>query len=184
MESEQLSVLLDRLGTGDTEAFEALVSLTYAELRNIAGALMRTYRSGYTLQPTALVNEAYLRLANGNPRWENRAHFFGAAARAMRQVLVSYARQRSATKRAGGLVRVTFDNLGIPAATPDLDMEKLDDGNAALGSVDPELLRVMELRYFAGRSLTEIADLMGCSLATVKRRWTYARAWLYDYMSS
>src|SRR3954465_1068083 len=91
MESEQLSVLLDRLRTGDTQAFEALVSLTYVELRKIAGALMRTYRSGYTLQPTALVNEAWLRLANGDARWENRAHFFGAAARAMRQVLVSYA---------------------------------------------------------------------------------------------
>jgi RNA polymerase sigma-70 factor (ECF subfamily) len=184
MESEQLSVLLDRLRTGDTQAFEALVSLTYVELRKIAGALMRTYRSGYTLQPTALVNEAWLRLANGDARWENRAHFFGAAARAMRQVLVSYARQRSAIKRAGGLVRVTFNDPGMPPATHDLDIDKLDDAMTALGHVDPELLQVMELRYFAGRSLTEIADLMGCSLATVKRRWTYARAWLYDYMSS
>ena len=184
MESEELSVLLARLNSGDTNAFEPLVSLTYLELRKMAGGLMRAHRNGLTLQPTALVNEAYLRLASGDGRWESRAHFFGAAARAMRQVLVAYARQRSAKKRAGGVARVAFHDLDIPGDAPDVDMDRLDDALTALGRVDPELLRVMELRYFAGRSLAEVANLMGCSPATVKRRWTFARAWLYDYMNA
>jgi RNA polymerase sigma factor (TIGR02999 family) len=184
MESEQFSVLLDRLNTGDTNAFDPLVSLTYLELSRIARSMMRNHKNGYTLQPTALVNEAYLRLASGDGRWESKAHFFGAAARAMRQVLVAYARQRSAKKRAGDLVRVTFNDLHIPGGRHDVDINQLDAALAALGCVDPALLRVMELRYFGGRTLAEVADLMGCSLATVKRRWTYARAWLYDYMSA
>jgi RNA polymerase sigma factor (TIGR02999 family) len=184
MKSEQVSVLLQRLNGGDTDAFEQLVSAAYLELRKIAASMLRNQPSGHTLQPTALVNEAYLRLASGEGRWENRAHFFGAAARAMRQVLVAYARQRSAKKRAGGMVRVDFDDLQLPGGGPDIDMDRLDDALTALGDGNPELLRVMELRYFGGRNLGEIADLMGCSLATVKRRWTYARAWLYDYMNA
>ena len=184
MESEQLSVLLERVNAGDTNAFDRVVSLAYIELRKMAGALMRTQRNGRTLQPTALVNEAYLRLASGDVRWESRAHFFGAAARAMRQVLVAYGRQKSAKKRAGDLVRVTFYDLHVPGRVPDVNIGRLDDAMTALGRVDAQLLRVMELRYFAGRNLAEVADLMGCSLATVKRRWAYARAWLYEYMNT
>jgi RNA polymerase sigma factor (TIGR02999 family) len=184
MESEELSVLLDRVNDGEANAFEELVSAAYLELRWIAGSLMRTHRNGCTLQPTALVNEAYLKLASGDGRWENRAHFFGAAARAMRQVLVTYARQRLAKKRAAELVRVNLDDLNVAGAGDDVDLERLDEALTALGRVDPELLRIMELRYFAGRSLVEVADLTGCSLATVKRRWTYARAWLYEYMNA
>jgi RNA polymerase sigma factor (TIGR02999 family) len=181
MESEQFSILLERLNGGDTDAFEPLVSVAYLELRKIAGAVMRTQRNGHTLQPTALVNEAYLRLASSDGRWENRAHFFGAAARAMRQVLIGYARQKSAQKRAGAFASFNVDNLGCG---PGIGMNRLDEALTALGRVDPELLRVMELRYFGGRSLKEVADLLGCSLATVKRRWTYARAWLYDFMNT
>jgi len=184
MESEQLSFLFEKLNRGDTNAFEQLVSVTYLELRKIAGSMMRTHRNGNTLQPTALVNEAYLRLAGGDGRWESRAHFFGAAVRAMRQVLMEYARQRSAKKRPSSQVRVDFDDLKVPGVDSGVDIERLDEALTALGRVDPELLRVMELRYFAGRSLAEIADLMGCSLATVKRRWTYARAWLYEFMNA
>lgn len=184
MESEQLSVLLDRLKAGDTNAFDPFVSLAYLELRRMAGALMRTHPNCHTLQPTALVNEAYLRLASTHNQWESRAHFFGAAARAMRQVLVAYARERSAQKRTGGLARVTFHDPDIRSLAPGMDMDQLDEAMTALGHVDPQLLRVMELRYFSGRSLAEVANLMGCSLATVKRRWTYARAWLYDYMTA
>jgi RNA polymerase sigma factor (TIGR02999 family) len=184
MESEQLSILLERVNGGDTNAFEQVVSLTYFELRKIAGSMMRNHRSGLTLQPTALVNEAYLRLASGDPKWENRAHFFGAAARAMRQVLAAYARQKSARKRPSSGVRVDIDDLNLPGGTSGIGMDRLDDALTALGRVDPDLLRVMELRYFAGRSLAEVAGLMGCSLATIKRRWTYARAWLYAYMTA
>ena len=145
---------------------------------------MRGQVNGQTLQPTALVNEAYLRLIQTDQRWDGRAHFFGAAARAMRQVLITHARERSAQKRAGGVVRVTFEDLDVQAPEPRLDLLALDDALNALARVDERFARVMELRYFAGCSLQEIADLTGRSLATVKRDWTYARAWLYDYMSA
>ncbi|MGC4054431.1 MAG: ECF-type sigma factor [Paludibaculum sp.] len=182
MGSQQFSVLLDRLNGGDTLAFEQLVSHAYLELRRIAASMMRTQRNGHTLQPTALVNEMYLKMASGDGRWESRAHFFGAAARAMRQVLVAYGRQKSAQKRAGAFVEIDPDDL--PGGEAGVDLDRLDEALTALGRVDAELLRVMELRYFGGRSLAEVAELTGCSLATVKRRWTYARAWLYDYMNA
>ena len=184
MESDHVSPLLERINAGDAEAFESLVALAYDELRKMARAMMRGQRNGQTLQPTALVNEAYLRLTQGAVRWESRAHFFGAAARAMRQVLATYARQRSAKKRAGGAVRVAFDDREIPGGKLDVDVRDLDEAMTALGRVDSRLMQVMELRYFGGCSLAEIAGLLGCSLATVKRDWTYARAWLYDYMSA
>ena len=184
MESEELSVLLEQLNAGDSEAFDPVVSLAYVELKKIAGAMMRTQRRDHTLQPTALVNEAWLRLASGGSRWESRAHFFGAAARAMRQVMVAYARQRSAKKRAADFVRVEPYEAEMPAESPGFEMDRLDEAMTALGRVDQDLLRVIELRYFAGCTLAEVADLLGCSPATVKRRWTYARAWLYDYMNT
>jgi RNA polymerase sigma factor (TIGR02999 family) len=183
MESEQVSRLLQEVNTGDPSAFESLVLLAYGELKRMAASLMRGQINGHTLQPTALVNEAYIRLVQGDSRWDSKAHFFGAAARAMRQVLVAHARQKSAKKRAGGAARVTFHDLAIESAEPDLDLMLLDEAMTALARVDERLSRVMELRYFAGSSLPEIAELTGRSLATVKRDWTYARAWLYEYMS-
>jgi RNA polymerase sigma factor (TIGR02999 family) len=180
---EDITVLLERVNQGDDRAFEALVTLTYAELRRMAGALMRGDLAGRTLQPTALVNEAYLRLAQGATHWDCRAHFFGAAARAMRQVLVDYARRRSAQKRAGHAVRVTFQDLAVETPEPQLDLIALDDALTALAAMNERLGRTMEMRYFAGCSLREIGELTGRSLATVKRDWSYARAWLYDYMS-
>lgn len=149
----------------------------------MAGSLMRSQAAGHTLQPTALVNEAYLRLVQGDTQWEGRAHFFGAAARAMRQVLIAHARHHAAQKRDGGL-RVTFHDIDVAAPEPTLDLLALDEALTALADVDERYTRVMELRYFAGCSLPEIADLTGRSLATVKRDWAYARAWLYDHMSA
>lgn len=184
MEPDHVARLLKEVNAGDTRAFESLVALVYGELRRMAGSLMRGQSNGHTLQPTALVNEAYLRLVQGEPRWDGRAHFFGAAARAMRQVLMAHARRNAAQKRAGAAVRVTFRDLDVEAPEPQLDLLALDDALTALAQVDERFSRVMELRYFAGFNLQEIAEMTGCSLATVKRDWAYARAWLYDYMSA
>jgi RNA polymerase sigma-70 factor (ECF subfamily) len=184
MESEQVERLLHGVHTGDEKAFESLVSLAYSELRRMAASLMHGRLNGHTLQPTALVNEAYIRLARDNARWDSKAHFFGAAARAMRQVLAGHAREKAAQKRAGEAARVTFNDLEIPSVERNLDVVLLDEAMTALSQVDERLTRVMELRYFAGLSLAEVAELTGCSPATVKRDWAYARAWLYEYMCS
>ena len=184
MEPDPVARLLNEINAGDAGAFESLVALVYGELRRMAGSLMRAQPNGHTLQPTALVNEAYMRLVQGEPRWDGRAHFFGAAARAMRQVLIAHARRTSAQKRAGDAGRVTFSDLDVQAPEPQLDVLALDDALTALAQVDERFSRIMELRYFGGFTLPEIAQLTGRSLATVKRDWAYARAWLYDYMSA
>jgi RNA polymerase sigma factor (TIGR02999 family) len=184
MEQDDVSRLLDEVNAGDISAFESLVSLVYDELRRMAAALMHGQVNGRTLQPTALVNEAYLRLVHGNNRWDSKAHFFGAAARAMRQVLIAEARRRSSQKRAGDAKRITFRDLEVGVEEPDIDVLALEEAMAALAGVDERFTRVMELRYFAGCSLDEIAELTGRSLATVKRDWTYARAWLFDRMTA
>lgn len=183
MSGSDVTRLLDAAGGGDKDALERLYQAVYDELRLLAESSMRKERSGHTLQPTALVNEAYLRLVQGETRFDGRAHFFGAAARAMRQVLIAHARHHAAQKRDGG-VRVTFHDIDVAAPEPSLDLLGLDEALTALATVDERYSRVMELRYFAGCSLPEIADLTGRSLATVKRDWAYARAWLYDYMST
>ena len=170
------------MASGDAHAFEQLVGHLYGELRIIARSLLRGQRGDRTLQPTALVNEAYLRLMQGNPRFESRAHFFGAAARAMRQVIVADARQKMAGKRAGDLRRVTFDQLLVRAAEPNMDVLALDEALDRLAKLDPRLCRTVELRFFSGCELEEIAELNGVSLATVKRDWNYSRAWLLDQL--
>ena len=184
MEADQVSRLLDEVNAGDQRAFESLVSLVYGELRRMAGGLMRGQPSDHTLQPTALVNEAYLRLVRSRRPWDGRAHFFGAAARAMRQVLIAHARSHAAQKRDGGFVRVTFYDLAVEAPEPQLDLLALDEALEALERVEPRFTRVMELRYFAGCTLEEIAELTGRSLSTVRRDWTFARAWLYERMTA
>lgn len=164
-------------------SFDELVAAVYGELRVMARSLMRNQQPGHTLQPTALVNEAYLRLAQGNTQFENKAHFFGAAARAMRQVLVAYARKRHSLKRAGGVQRVTFSELEIAAAEPDWDVLALDEALAAMEKLDGRLCTLLELRYFTGLGLEEIATMQGVSLSTVKRDWAYARAWLQEQLA-
>lgn len=184
MAADDVGALLQRVNAGDESAFEALVGLAYGELRRMAASLMRKQAPGHTLQPTALVHEAYLRLVQSEPPWDGRAHFFGAAARAMRQVLIGHARQRVADKRGGHAVRVTFEDLDVPAPEARVDVLALDQALDALGAqADERYVRVMELRYFAGCTLPEIAELTGRSLASVKRDWAYARAWLHDYMT-
>lgn len=182
MPETDVTELLRAVNSGSGEAYDALLRLIYDELRSIAGGLMRRERGYRTLQPTALVHEAYMRLAGSDSRWENRAHFFGAAARAMRRILVEHARQRRSQRRGGDLERVTFEDLDVQAEDPQLDLVALDEALTRLGGIDERLVRVVELRYFAGCTLEETAALLDTATATVKRDWAYARAWLYDYL--
>lgn len=179
----EVTQLLQSIREGDEAASDRLLALIYQELRSMAGARMRLERPGHTLQPTALVNEAYLRLAGGAQQWENRAHFFGAAARAMRRILVDHARKRASQKRGSGAARITFDEMNIEGEDPDLDLLALDEALTALAKHDDRLAEVVRLRYFAGLSIQETAEVMDTSPATVKRDWSYARAWLFERMS-
>lgn len=190
---KHVTQLLEAINTGRKEAWEELLTLIYDELRRLAGAQMRHERPGHTLQRTALVNEACMRLLGGHHgEWKNRAHFFGAAAEAMRRILVDYARRRKAEKRGGQKSPVSLDeqrDADIEAFADDrtdaLDLEALD---VALAKMDAdENLRdkcaVVKLRCFAGLTLEDAALALGKSLATVKRDWTFARAWLYREMT-
>ena len=184
VQAEAVESLLQDINAGDAQAFDSLVTLVYGELRRMAGSLMRRQPSGHTLQPTALVNEAYLRLVRGQPRFDNRAHFFGAAARAMRQVLITRARAHAAEKRLTPGARVTFEDLRVPGPGSSVDLLALDEALDALACVNERFTRVMEMRYFGGYTLEEISQLTGRSLASVKRDFAYARAWLHDRMST
>jgi RNA polymerase sigma factor (TIGR02999 family) len=174
--------LLEAANHGDARAQSRLLETVYDELRKLAAAQMRRERAGHTLQPTALVNEAYLRLIDGEVAWQNRRHFFGAAAEAMRRVLVDHARRRDADKRGGGLDQVTLEGLDIVDERSDVDLIELDNALAALNIRDPRLAKLVELRFFTGLSIEQTADVLGISPATAKRNWAYARAWLYEHM--
>jgi len=158
---------------------DALAPLVYQELRRLAGAYMRRERTGQTLQATALVHEAYLRLADAGTPWKDQRHFIGIAARSMRQILVERARARGAQKRWAALDRVTLSDALAVAAHEDAALPALDEALTRLEQVDAELARLVELRFFAGFSIEETADAMQLSPATVKRRWALARAWLH-----
>ena len=162
---------------------EDFAPLVYNELRRIAGAYMRHESPGRTLQPTALVNEAYLRLAGEKAPWNDRRHFVGIAARAMRQILVERARARGAQKRWGALDRVSLHESLAGAVPQEELMPALDEALERLEAIDPEQARIVELRFFAGLTVEETADALGMSPATVKRRWSLARAWLFRELS-
>ena len=167
-------------GAGKAAGVEDLMPLVYAELRRLAAHYLRGERPGQTLQPTALVHEAYFKLLKDRPeRWQNRAHFCAIAAHAMRQVLIERARARDALKRGGGQPRVTFDE-GLNASAPEnaIDMVALDAALDRLAALDAGQARIVELRFFGGLSIEETAEAMGISPATVKRHWAVARAWL------
>ncbi len=171
--------LVDQARQGDENAVTALMPLVYDELRRVAARYLRRERPGHTLQATALVHDAYIRLMQDSRlSWQNRAHFCGIAARSMRQILVERARARGAEKRGGGRVRVTLDpEFSVPAAQT-IDLEVLDDALGRLETLDPELARVVEVRFFGGLSIDETAEALDLSPATVKRRWALAKAWL------
>lgn len=151
----------------------------YHELRRLAAAVMRRERPGQTLQATALVHEAYLRLAEADAVWKDRPHFLGIAARSMRQILVDRARARGAQKRWAGQDRVTLTEALAGPSRDDAMLPALDEALASLEAIDPEQARIVELRHFIGLSIEETADALGLSPATVKRRWALARAWLF-----
>jgi RNA polymerase sigma factor (TIGR02999 family) len=175
--------LLDRWNDGDQQAMQELLTLVYGELRHMANRALRHERDDHTLQPTALVHELYLRFSGlRDMRVESRRHFYGAAAEAMRRILVDHARMRRAQKRGGANVfKVSIDDVpdSLLAGGPDVDVERLDDALHALAKVAPDKARVVELRYFAGLSVEETAAVLGLSPATVKRHWAFARAWLF-----
>jgi RNA polymerase sigma factor (TIGR02999 family) len=158
----------------------ALAPVVYDELRRLAAAYMRRERPGQTLQATALVHEAFLRLADAGTPWTNRQHFFGIAARSMRQILVERARARGAQKRWAGLDRVSMTAALIKADSgSDAALPAIDEALSRLEHIDAEQARIVELRYFVGLSVEESAEVLGMSPATLKRRWTLARAWLF-----
>lgn len=179
--AHEVTRLLHAMQGGDAEASEQLVALVYHELHDLASHYMRNEREGHTLQPTALVSEVYLRLVGqqGSP-WQGRSHFFGVAAQAMRRILVDHARRRNAAKREGGH-RVTLEDSAIADTGSErraLDVLALDAALDKLAVVDARYARVVELRFFAGLEVEEVARLMGTSPATVKRDWTFAKAFL------
>lgn len=180
MSESDVTRLLGRLSQGEPRALEELIATVYPELHRMSGVLMSRERTGHTLQPTALIHEAFLRMVDSSSPWQNRAHFFGAAARAMRRVLVDHARSRSALKRSGAGLRVTFEELSVAAPDPGVDLLALEEALAALEERDGRLVRMVELRYFGGFSIDETAQILGVSPATVKRDWQYARAWLLE----
>jgi RNA polymerase sigma factor (TIGR02999 family) len=176
----EVTRLLERASAGDAGARATLFDVLYRELRRLAEAAMRAERANHTLQPTALVNEAFLRLSSDQGRFENRAHFLGVAASAMRRVLVDHARGRNAQKRGSGatLVRVEdLDDLPQPVSE-DLDLVVLDDALSRLTALDARQGQIVELRFFGGLSVEETAAVVGVSERTVKREWQVSRAWL------
>jgi RNA polymerase sigma-70 factor (ECF subfamily) len=169
--------------TNPPESAPVAAEAVYHELRRLAAAYMRRERPGQTLQATALVNEAYLRLADAGIAWKDRNHFMGVAARSMKQILVDRARARGAQKRWGGMDRVSLTDALVKASDEDAMLPALDEALARLEQVDPEQSRIVELRYFVGLTNEEIADALQISVATVKRRWALARAWLFRELS-
>ena len=178
-DSDTLVRLLAAARQGDADALNELAPLVYDELRRIARRQMRNERRGHTLQPTALANEAWARLMGARRLdVQNRAHFMGIAANAMRQILVERARAQRAAKRGGAAHQVTLDEAMLPGGVRPIDIEALDQALARLEAHNPELARIVELRFFGGLTVEETANQLDLSPATVKRRWTLAKAWL------
>ena len=180
-EPQQVTRLLERLRGGDAQAAERVYELLQAELRHLADREMRRQEPGHSLQPTALVNEAWIKLVGGDGRsYDNRGHFLGVAAKAMRSVLVDHARAKRAARRGGGALRVELDDALAAYEERAYDLVALDDALEALARVDERLARIVELRFFAGLEHGEVAEALGISLRTVERDWRTARAWLHE----
>jgi len=179
-QSTKVTVLLGRASRGDQLATNELFPLVYDELRRLAEQHMAKERVGHTLQPTALVHDAYLRLVGpGDTTWQNRAHFFGAAAKAIRRILIDHARAKGRAKRGGGQGRIPLEGLQASAQGSLVDLLALDEALDRLAVMDPDKARVVELRFFAGLTIDETAQTMEISVATVSRHWEFARVWLH-----
>ncbi len=178
-DNSDVSVLLERARGGDTDALKRVMEVLYRELHTIAAREMRREDREHTLQPTALVNEAFMRLVRGPGRIQNRSHFLGLAARTMRRVLVDYARKKRSQKRGREVERVTLDDdLPVGSRPRPVDVLDLDAALSELEAVDPRACRVVELRFFGGHTDKEIAEIVGWSEPTVRRDWETARSWL------
>jgi RNA polymerase sigma-70 factor (ECF subfamily) len=174
-----VSVLLRAWSGGDQSALEKLTPVVYGELHRLAGRYMKRERPGHSLQTTALVNEAYMRLVGyTRMRWQDRAHFFAVAAQVMRRILVEHARRHN-LKRGGDVPHVSLDEASLVGADDVVDLVALDDAMTALARLDPRKVRVVEMRFFGGLSVEETAEVLGVSPVTVKRDWRAAKAWLY-----
>jgi RNA polymerase sigma factor (TIGR02999 family) len=184
MESESsahdVTLLLRAWGGGDKQALDRLAPMVYRELRRIAGRMMAAERPNHTLQATALVNEAYVRLVDTQQvSWQDRAHFFALCARAMREILIDHARARGSAKRGGNQVMIELDENLAAHASPEANLLELDDALKRLAEIDPRKGQVVELRFFGGLSLEETAETLKVSTKTVQRDWDLARGWLY-----
>jgi len=181
----RVTQLLAEWSRGDNAALAELTPLVYEELQRLAHHFMEGQRPDHTLQTTALVNEAYLRLADQtNPRWQDRAHFFAVAARAMRQILVSYARSDRAQKRGGGVLKVVLDEAAIVSPEQSKEIVDLHEALQRLVTLDSRKGQVVELKYFGGLNYDEIAEVLKISPVTVRRDWEFARVWLYTELHS
>ncbi|HEY0946179.1 MAG TPA: ECF-type sigma factor [Opitutaceae bacterium] len=178
----ELTQVLQAVGRGEGCAARELLPLVYHDLRRHAAARIAQEPAGQTLQPTALVHEAWLRIVgNGDrPQWQNRAHFFAAAAEAMRRILIEGARRKSRLKRGGDQMRVDVDQLELAATTPDEKVLLIDEALEKLQAADPEKARVVVLKFFGGRTNQEVAQSLGVTERTVERHWAYAKAWLFN----
>ena len=182
---QRVTELLARWSQGDDAALAELTPLVYQELRRIAHHHMGGQRPDHTLQTTALINEVYLRLADQtNPRWQNRAHFFAVAARAMRQILVSYARNQQAQKRGRGAVRIELDEAALISPEESKEVVDLHEALERLTTLDSRKAQVVELKYFGGLTYDEIAEVLKVSRVTVRRDWEFAKVWLYTELHS
>jgi RNA polymerase sigma-70 factor (ECF subfamily) len=179
--AKNITQLLIAWSDGDQSAIQNLAPVVQGELHRLATRYMAAERPGHILQTTALVNEAYLRLVDWKSvRWQNRAHFFGMAAHMMRHILVDLARAQHRDKRSGDAVHVSLSEVDEDSGRPSVDMVALDDALKALAELDPRQSRVVELRFFGGLNLEEAAEVLGVSVATVRRDWSLAKAWLYS----
>jgi RNA polymerase sigma factor (TIGR02999 family) len=176
-------VLADLSGADRREVFDRLLPLVYDELRGLARAKLRHERQGHSLQATALVHEAYIRMLGADsPSWNDRGHFFRAAAEAMRRILIDHARRRGRAKRGGGRIQVTLGDVQVGTGLPLEDLLALDEAIQRLEGQDPRMAEIVRLRFFAGLSVEETAETLDVSERTVKREWAVARAWLFDAM--
>jgi RNA polymerase sigma factor (TIGR02999 family) len=183
--STDVTRLLVAWSNGDKAAFDQLVPLVYDELRRLAISHLRRQRSDHTLQPTALVHEAYCRLvAEDGIRWQSRVHFLGMATRMMRCILVDHARRRHAAKRGGHALRLSLEAADLSLPAREVNLIALDDALKDLAAIDPKQSQIVELRFFGGLGIEETAELLGISPATVKREWRTARAWLYHEINN
>ena len=172
--------VLQAIGRGDGRASDELLPLVYDELRRLAAARMAQEAAGQTLQPTALVHEAWLRMVkDGERNWQNRAHFFGAAAEAMRRILIENARRKSRLKRGGDQARIDIEQLELAATTPDDKVLLIDDALERLQAEDPEKARIVVLKFFGGLTNQEVAENLGVTERTIERQWAFAKAWLF-----